>query len=92
MNTFIVGAGFTKAIFPDAPLNRDLLDALARKSTGSAAAVLRGRYKIDDIEIALTRLDSDIAVCQGEPGSVADDGDKLRRRIETESGIISLHS
>ena len=86
MNTFIIGAGFTKAVFPDAPLNRDLLDALAGNSTDSAAAVLRDTYKTDDIEIALTRLDSDIAVSQGERGSLADDGHKLRRRIETELG------
>jgi hypothetical protein len=86
VNTFIIGAGFTKAVFPDAPLNRDLLDALAGKSTDSAAAVLRDTYKTDDIEIALTRLDSDIAVFQGERGSLAEDGHKLRRRIETELG------
>lgn len=86
MNTFIIGAGFTKAVFPNAPLNRDLLDALAGKFTDSAAAVLRDTYKTDDIEIALTRLDSDIAVSQGERGSLADDGHKLRRRIETELG------
>ena len=86
MNIFIIGAGFTKAVFPYAPLNRDLLDVLAEKSADSAAAVLRDRYKTDDIEIALTRLDSDIAVSQGEHGSLAEDGHRLRRRIETELG------
>lgn len=86
MNTFIIGAGFTKAVFPEAPLNRDLLGALAEKSTDSAAAILWDTYKTDDIEIALTRLDADIAVSQGERGSLAEDGYKLRRRIETELG------
>lgn len=86
MNAFIIGAGCTKAVFPGAPLNRDLLDALARNSTDSAAAVLRDRYKTDDIEIALTRLDSDIAVFQGERGLFAEDDHGLRRRIESELG------
>ena len=53
VNTFIIGAGFTKAVFPKAPLNCNLLDALAGKSTDSAATVLRDLYKTDDIEIAL---------------------------------------
>lgn len=86
MNVFIIGAGFTKAVFHDAPLNRDLLEVLAGKSAGSAAAVLRDRYKTDNIEIALTRLDSDNTVSQGKGGSLADDGHSLRRRIETELG------
>lgn len=86
MNTFIIGAGFTKAVFPTAPLNRDLLNALARNSTDSAATVLRDRYRTDDIEIALTRLDSDIDISQGKRGSLTEDGYKLRRRIETELG------
>lgn len=80
MNAFIIGAGFTKAVFPDAPLNRDLLDVLNKKSADSAAAILRDKYKTADIEIALTRLDSDIAVSQNEERLL----DGLRRRIETE--------
>lgn len=86
MNAFIIGAGFTKAVFPDAPLNRDLLDVLAGKHADSAAAILRDRYKTGDIEIALTRLDSDIAISQGEGGLLAEDGHRLRRRIEKELG------
>jgi hypothetical protein len=78
VNAFIIGAGFTKAVFPSAPLNRDLLDALARKSTNSAAPVLRDRYRTDDIEIALTRLDSDIAVSHDRRGSLADSGHSPR--------------
>lgn len=78
MNVFIVGAGFTKAIFPNAPLNRDLLGALAMKSPASASPVLRDRYKTEDIEIALTRLDIDVASSQGE------DPRKLRQCIESE--------
>jgi len=73
MNVFIIGSGFTKAVFLDAPLNRELLHVLASQSTCSGAATLLERYKTDDIEIALTSLDSDIAVAQGKPGSGADD-------------------
>lgn len=78
MNVFIIGAGFTKAIFPHAPLNRDLLQVLAAKSSESASALLRDRYKTEDIEIALTKLDVDIASSQeAELRS-------LRRRSESE--------
>jgi hypothetical protein len=85
VNAFIMGAGFTKAVFPAAPLNRELLYALAGKPD-SAALVLRDRYSTDDIEIALTRLDSDMAASQVERGSLAEEDHKLRRRIETELG------
>lgn len=78
MNVFIVGAGFTKAIFPNAPLNRNLLEALALKSPASASQALRDRYKTEDIEIALTRLDVDVALSQDQ------DLKELRRRIESE--------
>lgn len=86
MNAFIIGAGFTKAVFPAAPLNGDLLNVLAGKFVDSAAAVLRERYKTNDIEIALTKLDSDIAASQGDGGLLAEDGQRLRRRIEKELG------
>jgi hypothetical protein len=58
---FIIGAGFTKAVFPNAPINRDLLAALAVASPNSATVALRQRYDTQDIEIALTRLDVEIA-------------------------------
>lgn len=86
MNAFIIGAGFTKAVFPDAPLNGNLLDALAGKFVDSAAGVLRKKYETNDIEIALTRLDSDIAAPRGEDGLLAEDSLGLRRRIENELG------
>ncbi len=86
MKVFIIGSGFTKAVFPNAPLNKDLIDALSGKFIASAAAVLRERYKTNDIEIALTKFDSDLAVSQSEPGSLAENGRRLRRRIETELG------
>ena len=91
MNAFIVGAGFTRAVIPTCPLNGDLLNTLAqRKANDSADAELRARYKTDDIEIALTRLDCDIA--QRAPESSAK-GMLLRQRMETELGnYFSLFS
>lgn len=80
MNIFIIGAGFTKAVFPDAPLNSDLLNKLAENSTNSAASALLERYRINNIEIALTKLDSDIAL------SGSQDEKHLRNKIETELG------
>jgi hypothetical protein len=78
MNVFIVGAGFTKALFPSAPFNRDLLETFAIESPASASASLQGRYKTKDIEIALTRLDVDFAVSHN------DDIRRLRQRVESE--------
>lgn len=84
MNVFIIGAGFTKAIFPKAPLNGGLLETLASHSPDSAAPILCERYKTKDIEIALTRLDADIALSRYESMYSADDLSTLRQRIESE--------
>ena len=84
MNVFIIGAGFTKAVFANAPLNRELLTALARKFRASAAAALCDRYGTEDVEIALTRLDVDLAVLQGRRDGQASELHQLRQRIEGE--------
>ncbi len=62
MKVLIIGAGFTRAIFSDAPLNAELLPRLAKRPNASASCKLIQRYEISDIEIALTRLDADIAL------------------------------
>ena len=62
MKVFIIGAGFTKAIFEQAPLNAELLPFLAKRPNASASRKLIRRYDISDIEIAITRLDADIAL------------------------------
>ena len=62
MKVFIIGAGFTKAIFEQAPLNAELLPCLTKRPNASASRKLIRRYDISDIEIALTRLDADIAL------------------------------
>ena len=59
-NLFLIGAGFTKAVFSKAPLNKDLLKELCK---GTACTTLKGyyrKYKTDDIEIILTHLDLEI--------------------------------
>jgi hypothetical protein len=59
MNAFIIGAGFTKAVFPDCPLNDDLLEVFIREKPNGAARVLRDTYTATKIEVALTKFDCD---------------------------------
>jgi len=55
-NLFLLGAGFTKAVFPDAPLNKDLLNAIV-KSGKKTLVKYQKRFKTEDIERLLTQLD-----------------------------------
>ncbi|MHB8668683.1 MAG: hypothetical protein ACYC7B_14340 [Burkholderiales bacterium] len=82
MNIFIIGAGFTKAVFPNAPLNRELLPALRRKFQDSALEQLCNRYGTQDIEIALTRLDVDLSAMQGRNDHEASSLENLRQSVE----------
>lgn len=60
---FLIGAGFTKAVFPDAPLNKDLLAILCKGTTSCTALKgYRKEFKTDDIEVLLTRLDLEITI------------------------------
>ena len=62
-NMFLIGAGFTKSVFPNAPLNKDLLAELCKDTT--SRNVLKGyheEFKTEDIEILLTRLDLEITI------------------------------
>jgi len=61
-NLFLLGAGFTKAIFPNAPLNKDLLPVLCKGTPCTALKRYRKEFKTDDIEILLTRLDLEITI------------------------------
>lgn len=58
-NLFLIGAGFTKAVFPDAPLNEDLLSVLCQGTPCTTLKKYHREYKTNDIEILLTRLDLD---------------------------------
>lgn len=59
-NMFLIGAGFTKAVFPDAPLNKDLLGVLCQGAPSTTLKKYYREHKTKDIEILLTRLDLDI--------------------------------
>ena len=83
MKVFIIGAGFTKAIFEHAPLNAQLLPTLAKRPNASASCKLIQRYDITDIEIALTRVDADIALCNTS-GDPKDYLSELRHEVEQE--------
>jgi len=55
---FLLGAGFTKAIYPGAPLNIELLNAII-DTDGNTISKYKERYNTDDIEELLTRFDLD---------------------------------
>jgi len=55
---FLLGAGFTKAVFPQSPLNTELLDSLVEEGS-STLAKYKNQYATNDIEKLLTQLDLD---------------------------------
>lgn len=57
-NIYLLGAGFTKAAYPKAPLNNDLLGAIITNG-GKKLLEYQERYKSDDIERLLTQIDLD---------------------------------
>jgi len=59
-NMFLIGAGFTRAVFPSAPLNKDLLAVLCKGSACTTLSKYSRKYKSKDIEILLTHLDLEI--------------------------------
>jgi len=61
-NMFLIGAGFTRAVFPNAPLNKDLLPVLCKGTPCTTLKRYRKEFKTDDIEILLTRLDLEITI------------------------------
>lgn len=86
MNLFIIGSGFTKAIFPEAPLNNELLAALSSENSDCASQVLLKKYKTNDIEIALTKLDADIATSSYENEQLFLELQDIRHKIEIDLG------
>ena len=91
MNFFIIGCGFTKSIFPDAPLNNELLAALSAGKKNCASETLCIKYQTNDIEIALTKLDADIATTYYENKKFYKKFCKLRRDIQVELGDFFLN-
>jgi len=71
---FLIGAGFTRAVFQDAPLNADLVPFVVRDNPKTLLTKYRIRYHTEDIEILLTRMDLEMEELQSE---------QLRRDRET---------
>lgn len=60
-NLFILGSGFTKAVFPDAPVNDELLIKLiGLKPDKSPLGLVWDQYGMDNIETLLTKFDLDL--------------------------------
>jgi hypothetical protein len=60
-NLFIIGAGFTKAVFPSAPLNDDFLtQVVGPEPNDSPLGQVWSEYKLSNIETLFTRLDLDL--------------------------------
>ncbi|QPM66876.1 SIR2 family protein [Atribacter laminatus] len=60
-NLFIIGAGFTKAICDNAPLNKDFLEkVVGPEPDNSPLGRIWSEYGLSDIEILLTRFDLDL--------------------------------
>ena len=59
-NLFVIGAGFTKAVFPSAPLNDDLLSQVGPQPDDSPLGQVWSEYELSNIETLLTRFDLDL--------------------------------
>jgi len=86
MNFFIIGSGFTKSIFPEAPLNNELLRAIANGKLDCASQYLTEKYQTNDIEIALTKLDADIATSYYDNRQLYSELRDIRHKIEIDLG------
>jgi hypothetical protein len=89
MNLFLIGAGFTKSIYPYAPLNNELLQALANDKVDCASLKLTNDYETNDIEIALTMLDVEIAEQLNSENpweQRVEELQDIRRKIESDIG------
>jgi len=65
-NLFLIGSGFTKSVFPKAPLNADLLRSIIDDNPETLLRKYQIRYHTDDIEILLTRMDLETVELQSE--------------------------
>ncbi|MCK4533250.1 SIR2 family protein [bacterium] len=79
-NLFLLGAGFTKAVFDDAPLNKDLLEKLLKNNPKSK--LKKYQTKDEDIEILLTHIDLKIASEENSNNKLEEEEE--RKDIETE--------
>ena len=75
---FLLGAGFTKAVYPNAPLNKELLKAMIDRECHTLAKY-RETYHADDIEQLLTLIDLDA----GESGKIRNDRSLIDAEISS---------
>lgn len=79
-NLFIIGAGFTKAVFPTAPLNDDFLtQVVGPEPDSSPLGKVWSKYGLSNIEILLTRLDLDLVT--GKSDFSEDDRNAVSRQL-----------
>ncbi|MHC4075003.1 MAG: SIR2 family protein [Planctomycetota bacterium] len=57
-NIYLLGAGFTRAVYPKAPVNEDLLGAIIDNG-GKKISEYQKKHNTDDIERLLTQIDLD---------------------------------
>ena len=57
-NIYLLGAGFSKAVYPKIPLNNDLLGSIIDNG-GTKISAYQKKYKTEDIEMLLTQIDLD---------------------------------
>jgi hypothetical protein len=86
MNFFIIGSGFTKSIFSEAPLNNELLRAIDNGNLACASHYFTEKYQTDDIEIALTKLNVDIATSYYYNRQLYSELRDIRHKIEIDLG------
>ncbi len=76
---FLLGAGFLRAMIPEAPLNNDLLGKIISSNSSTPLKKYQSKYNgTEDIEILLTRLDLEIAQHSSEKEQLKND----RKTIE----------
>lgn len=78
-NLFLIGAGFTKAVFPNAPLNKDLLPVLCKGTPCTTLKKYSKEHNTNDVEIILTHLDLEILQPKAKRQTALK---KLRKTIE----------
>ena len=89
MKVFLIGAGFTHAVFPDCPLNGDVISTLRKLHRLGPCARLAEAFGSDDIEISLTRLDVSLA----DRSIDADSREELRQlRLKVETELANFFS
>src|SRR5439155_19640706 len=96
-NLFIIGAGFTKAVFPTAPVNDDFLTQVIESGpANSLLEQVRSKYGLSNIELLLTRLDLDLLAgksdfSEGDRNDISEQLAKFVGRFRFKEDVEWLH-